>query len=105
MFILMNKNEIFQLMQNVFSGLEAGGVIEYHTEITPNTVLIGPSTVLDSVGFVTLFMDLEERLSEITGKEIYLLIDEIHEFNPEDTFLTIEVLVNYIDNMLNNVNN
>lgn len=101
----MNKNEIFQLIQEAFNGLEDGGILENHVDITNDTVLIGPNTVLDSIGFVTLFMDLEERLSEITEKEIYLLIDQIHEFNPEDTYLTVEVLVNYIENMVTETGN
>ena len=99
----MNKNEIFQLIQESFDGLVDGGVIEERTDVSNNSVLIGPGSILDSIGFVTLFTDLEECLSEATGQEIYLLIDEIHEFNPEDMFLTIEVLVNYIANMLNNI--
>lgn len=98
----MNKSELFQLLQNAFDALKDGGIIEEPIEVKEDTILIGPDTVLDSIGFVTLFMDLEERLSEITNSEIYLLIDEIHEFNPEDTFLTVEVLINYIENLLKN---
>jgi acyl carrier protein len=99
----MNKEEIFALIQNTFDGLEEGGVIDKRISITGDTVLIGPDTVLDSIGFVTLFTDLEERLSEITGEEIFLLIDEIHEFNPEDTFLTVSVLSDYLANLLKNM--
>lgn len=96
----MNKEEIVQLIQSVCDGLANGGVLDAPIVIQDETVLIGPRTVLDSIAFVTLFMDLEERLSELTGKEIYLLIDEIHAFNPEDTFLTVQVLTDYIDRLV-----
>jgi acyl carrier protein len=99
----LTEKDAFALIQRAFDGLEDGGVIEGHIEVTGDTVLIGPGTVLDSIGFVTLFTDLEELLSDITGEEIFLLIDEIHEFNPEDTFLTAAVLAKYLENMLENM--
>ena len=96
----MNKEEIFDVVKDIFSGLEDAGLIENHVDIDKNSVLIGNDAVLDSIAFVTLFTDLEDRLSEITGKEVYILVDEVHAFNPEKTFLTVGVLVNYLEQML-----
>ena len=96
----MDKKEIFCLLQDVFAGLEEGGVLEEHVELSSDTVLAGTNAVLDSIAFVTLFTDIEERLEEKTGKEIFLLIDEVHEFNPEGSFLTVGVLLDYIENLL-----
>ncbi|MDD3138169.1 MAG: hypothetical protein PHX08_04255 [Lachnospiraceae bacterium] len=96
----MTKEEIFNIIQEAMDNLFESGMTEEGIIINDNTVLIGPDTVLDSVAFVTLFMDLEEKFSDATGKEIFLLIDEIHEFNPEDTFLTVKVLVDYMTCLL-----
>lgn len=92
--------QIMDLIQEVFNSLEQSGVIEAHLEVNEDIVLIGPNAALDSIAFVTFFMDMEERLGELTGQEIYLLIDEIHTFNPEDTFLTVKILVDFIANKL-----
>lgn len=97
----MEKQQIFTIIQDSFKGLETSGVLDNHIDVVKDTVLIGPDAVLDSIAFVTLFVDLEEALGGETGQEIYLLVDEIHEFNPEDTYLTVQVLVDYIYDMLN----
>ena len=96
----MNKEEIFDVVKEVFAGLENAGLIEKHVDIEKNSVLIGNDAVLDSIAFVTLFTDLEDRLSEITGNDVYILVDEVHAFNPEKTFLTVGVLVDYLEHML-----
>lgn len=92
----MSSKKYFCMIQEIFDALYDGSMIDRKITISEDTVLIGPDTVLDSVAFVTLFMDLEERLSDELGEDIFLLIDEIHEFNPEDTYLTVKVLVDYM---------
>ena len=92
----MSSEKYFCMIQEIFDALYDGSMIDRKMTISDDTVLIGPDTVLDSVAFVTLFMDLEERLSDELGEDIFLLIDEIHEFNPEDTYLTVKVLVDYM---------
>lgn len=96
----MDKKEIVKLIQDGMNGLVESGILEKVVIVDSDTILMGEDTVLDSIAFVTLFMDLEERLNEITGEEIYLLVDEIHEFNPEKTFLTAGVLSAYIEKLL-----
>jgi acyl carrier protein len=51
---------------------------------------------LDSVAFVTLISDLEERLSRETGTDLFLVLDELHEFNGEDPSLTVRTLAPYL---------
>ena len=96
----MKKDEIMAMIADVFTGMEDGGILTEHVNVDENMVLIGPDAVLDSIAFVTLFTDLEDRLSEVTGEDVYLLIDEVHAFNPEDTFLTLGVLMSYVEKML-----
>ena len=96
----MKRTEIFSMMQASVDGMHESGMIEEELALQEGSALIGPGAVLDSIAFVTLFTDLEEQLSEQTGKEIYLLIDDVHAFNPEDTFLTVGVLADYIEHLL-----
>ena len=97
---MLQRNEILTIVQEVFKGLEESGVITGKVELNENTVLLGGGAVLNSIGFVTMFTDLEDRLGERTGKEIYLLLDEIHEFNQGNTFLTVGVLLSFIEKIL-----
>lgn len=100
----MKREEIIIMVKEVFDGMEKSGVLSEHIDLDESMVLIGPDAILDSIAFVTLFTDLEDRLSEIAGEDVYLLIDEVHAFNPENTFLTVRVLVDYVDKMLKDMN-
>lgn len=93
-------DNVFEMVVGVLDNLKEAEMLDKDVIITKSTVLIGPDAVLDSISFVTLFTDLEDVLSEKTGEETYLLIDEVHAFNPEKTFLTVGVLCDYIENML-----
>ena len=92
----MSNQKYIHIIQEVFDGLYMGGMIDRKIIIDDDTVILGAGTVLDSVAFVTLFMDLEDRLSEELGRDVFLLIDEIHDFNPLDDCLTVKVLQDYI---------
>ncbi|MBR1672223.1 MAG: hypothetical protein IJ702_04790 [Fretibacterium sp.] len=93
----MNREKIVSVIGEVFKGLEEGGLLGDHMDIHDDVVLLGPGALLDSLAFVSLFADLEERLTEMEGREIYLLLDE---FEQQNTVLTIATLVNYIDSVL-----
>jgi hypothetical protein len=76
--------------------LQRSGLIEQGVTLNKETVLLGTGSVLDSVAFVTLIADLEERLNRETGQELSLVLDEIHEFNANVPHLTAETLSKYM---------
>jgi len=98
----MNKQRIQQIIQDSFDSLHNSAMIPDKIVIGDDTVIIGRDSVLDSISFITLFSELEDRLSEETGKEIFLVLGEIHEFNQDKNVLTVSVLSNYIMNLLDN---
>ena len=61
-----------------------------------DTVLLGTGSALDSVAFVTFVADLEERLARETGLELYVVLDDIHEFNANAPSLSADALARYI---------
>lgn len=97
---MLQRNEIFSIVQEVFKGLEESGVVTNAVDLNEDVVLLGSGAVLNSIGFVTMFTDLEDRLGERTGSEVYLLLDEIHEFNQGNAFLTVGVLLDFIEKLL-----
>ncbi|HZK72178.1 MAG TPA: hypothetical protein VFD03_11795 [Clostridia bacterium] len=96
---MKKKEEIVKSICDICNNLFDSGIISEKVDIDEQTVLMGANSVFDSIAFVTLFMDLEEKMSDSKGEEVYLLIDEIHEYNPEDTFLTVGTLADYIENL------
>jgi len=93
----MNIIQAHQLMQDSFDSMERSGILEESFTIESSTVILGSGSSLDSLGFVTFISDLEERVSAETGKEHYLILTEIHEFNADQAFLSAGTLAQYIE--------
>lgn len=93
----MEKNEIIELIQQSFDALFDAEMIKEKINVNQDTVLLGMYSELDSIAFITLFSEIEDRLSEKTGKEIYLVLSDIHEFNPDNNNLNVGVLTDYIN--------
>ena len=85
-----------KLIKDSLSSLQRSGLIEQEVTIDKETVLLGSGSTLDSVAFVTLVADLEERLNRETGQELSLVLNEIHEFNVNVPYLTAETLSKYM---------
>lgn len=84
-------------MQDTFSSMQRSGMMEEEIKVTPDTIILGTGSSLDSLGFVTFISDLEERVSSEAGKDYYLILTEIHEANAEQAFLSAGVLAAYIE--------
>ena len=93
----MKVNKALQLMQDTFSSMQRSGMMEEEIKVTPDTIILGTGSSLDSLGFVTFISDLEERVSSEAGKDYYLILTEIHEANAEQAFLSAGVLAAYIE--------
>jgi len=93
----MTCEKALQLMQDSFDSMQRSGMIEEAISVTPDTIILGTGSSLDSLGFVTFISDLEERVSAVTGTEHYLILTEIHETNADQVFLSAGVLAVYIE--------
>jgi hypothetical protein len=92
----MDKQLIKQVIQESFDGLWNSEMIAEKILVSDDTVIIGQGSLLDSIAFITLFSDIEDRLSEKTGTEIFLVLGDIHEFNESKTALNVGILSDYI---------
>lgn len=93
---MITQDRSLALIQESIRGLRRAGLLDRELVIDESTVLLGMGSELDSVAFVTLISDLEERLSRETGKDLFLVLDELHEFNGEDPSLTVRTLAPYL---------
>ena len=88
-----------QMIQESIHSLRKAGLLEHDLVIDENTVLLGMGSELDSVAFVTLMSDLEDRLSREMGQDQFLVLDDLHEFNGEEPSLTVRTLAPYLVEM------
>jgi acyl carrier protein len=94
--IMISGERAYQLIQDTMSSLWRSGLIKQDVTIEKNTVLLGTGSPLDSLAFVTLVAELEDRLNRETGQDLSLVLDEIHEFNVNVPYLTAETLSRYM---------
>lgn len=95
----MDITKALQLMQDSLDSIQRSGMLEEAITVTPETIILGTGSSLDSLGFVTFISDLEERVSAETGTEHYLILTEIHEANADQAFLSAGVLAEYIEKL------
>lgn len=93
----MDVKKALQLMQDSFDSMQRSGMLEEPVVVSSDTVILGSGTSLDSLGFVTFISDMEERVSAETGREHYLILTDIHDFNTEQAFLSAGTLSRYIE--------
>jgi acyl carrier protein len=93
---LITPERSIELIQESIRGLRRAGLLDRDLAVDDSTVLLGMGSELDSVAFVTLISDLEERLSRETGDELFLVLDELHDFNGDDPALTVRTLAPYL---------
>jgi acyl carrier protein len=92
----MTSEKTLQIMQEAFDSLKASDIIKVEVKVTPDTVILGKGSPLDSLGFVTLMTEMEDRMSRDTGQDIFFAINEITDFNMDNPFLSAIVFANYM---------
>jgi hypothetical protein len=91
----VENSRVMALIQECFDGLKRSGTIEVDITVDSETVLLGTSSPLDSVGFITFVTEFEDRLQEETGEEHFLVLSEINNFNINNPNLTAGTLARY----------
>ena len=92
----MTKLEASQLIEEIVNNLLEADAINPIENFSDNSVLLGEGAVLDSISFITFITDVEDKIQEVTGKELYLVLSEIDNFNVDNPNLTADGLANYI---------
>ena len=85
-----------EMIQESIRSLRKAGLLEHDLVVDESTVLLGMGSELDSIAFVTLISDLEDRLSRETEHDQFLVLDDLHEFNSEEPSLTVRTLAPYL---------
>ncbi len=93
---MIGEQRVLDLIQESFDSLYRVDLIKNEMKVDGTTALLGNGTALESIVFVTFVADLEDRLDRENGRPIYLVLSEIHEFNPAKASLSAGTLAQYI---------
>jgi acyl carrier protein len=92
----LNRDELISMAREaVVDALEERGV-EIPADLGLDTVIFGKKSLLDSLGLVTLVMELENRLDEERGIQV-VLADEKAMSRRSSPFRTLGSLVDYVE--------
>lgn len=91
----MEITRAMELIQESFDSLVRSGTVESDVSVSNETVLLGTSSPLDSIGFVTFVTEFEDRIQEETGEDHYLVLSDVNNFNVNNPSLTAETLAKY----------
>lgn len=92
---MLEKPQIYDLLSNCIE--ELNKQLPSEKRITPDndTLLLGPSSELDSLGVVTLFVSFEESLTNL-GITLDLM-DELLSYRDDHPFITVEGVVSWVE--------
>lgn len=91
----MTREAALQMMADVLEGLRRSDMAEPGRPLDADSVLIGPGAVVDSVGFVTLVAEIEDRLNRERDEPLELILTEIWQFNINNPSLSAGILADY----------
>jgi acyl carrier protein len=94
----MDQKAIVQIIVETVDGYRLamqGG----HEELTDETRLFGPSGLLDSLGLVSVLVELEQKISDACGRSVSLMDDKAMS-ETSSPFRTIGSLAEYLARQL-----
>jgi acyl carrier protein len=93
---MLNNESAVNIIKDTFETLRRSGIIASGTDFSKEMVILGSNSNLDSLGFVSFISDLEERLSAQYERDIFLVLNDIGDFNMNNPSLTVQVLASYL---------
>jgi acyl carrier protein len=94
----MEKNAIVELIVETVDGYRLT-MIGKSESVGPRTPLFGPSGVLDSLGLVSVLVELEQKVSGICGRPVTLMDDQAMS-QTSSPFRTVDSLADYLGRQL-----
>jgi len=98
---IMDEKQINLIIQESIDSLFRSELISDKVTITNETILLGKGSVLDSVAFITLFSEIEDRLTEKTGTEVFIDFNKLHDFNTDKSQLNVITFIEFINSLIN----
>ena len=74
---MLTKENAYKLLVECIESLIRSESIEAIENISEETIILGIGSTMDSISFVTFITEVEDRLQNETGSEIYLVLNQI----------------------------
>lgn len=93
----MNLKAIIQSSIDVLyqSGLLADKIV-----ISETTPLFGTGSGIDSMGFVSLVTDIEDRINEVSDQDVYIVLADLQDLFPDEPILTVGMFEKYLNTLI-----
>ena len=98
---MFTSKNIISFIQESLDGLYNSSMIDSKIFVSEETELFGGRSNIDSMCFVALITDVEDRLCRLTGKDIFIVLSDIEELYPDSPVLTVGLLINYLKDLNN----
>lgn len=99
--MMMTNEEALKIIQVCFDNLFDSGMIDEKVPVSEETIIIGNGSKLDSISFVTMITDLEEKLSEKSSKDVFFVLNDIQDFNIDNPFVSASIFAQYMQKLVN----
>lgn len=98
---MFSKERAFTLIGEAVDALSRAGIISEACSVKADTALFGFGSNIDSMGFVTLITDIEERLNAEIQRDIFIVLSDIEELYPEAPVLSVSMFADYLVKIAN----
>lgn len=98
---MISEKKIFTIIQSSLDELYDASFIDTKILVSSETPLFGKDSNLDSMSFVALMTDIEDKFSKIIKKDIFIVLLDVEERFPGSQTLTAGMLVNYLFSLNN----
>ena len=92
---MLSRMAVTAILGECLRSLHESGHVEQAIEPTEDTILMGTGTKLDSIAFVTLLTDVEDRLYAEFGREVSIGMD-LGDWDDANPFRTVGSLTDHI---------
>lgn len=95
---MFDRQKAMALIQDSLDSLYRSGTVKSAIAVADGTILMGTGadSGLDSLGFVTFVMDLEDRVHSATGEDLPIVLTEIKGFDINSPTLTAGILADHV---------
>jgi len=93
---MLSEEQIVTLMQDCATELYRGKIFAAELTVTPETILLGADSPLDSLGFVTFVAEIENRINDETGKDLSISLMEVEGLDENNPHMTAGKLAAYV---------
>ena len=100
---MITYENAINLIQESCDSLHRGGLIDSKVIIDKETHVLGGKSIFDSIGFVTLFAEIEDSIMEKTNSDVFLILDDINEFDIDTPFLSAALIASHIVEITKNI--